>query len=67
MEVAALFGGADLCRGLQLDVARRWRWSVGVFIPAVHLAGEQESVICEAGLHHSAEGLVSVNHPAWVG
>lgn len=66
VEVAALFGCADLCRGLQLDVARRRSWSTGVFIPTVHLTREQESVICEPSLDHSAEGLISVNHSAWV-
>lgn len=62
VEVAALLGGADLRGGLQLYVARRRTRSVGIFIPTVHLTGEQKSVISEPSLHHSAEGLVSVNH-----
>lgn len=62
VEVAALFGGADLCRGLQLHVTGRSSRSFGIFISTVHLAGEQQSVICEPSLHHSAEGLVGVNH-----
>lgn len=66
VEVAALFGCADLCRCLQLHVACRRSWSTGVFIPTVHLTRKQKSVICEPSLHHSAEGLVSVNHSARV-
>lgn len=66
VEVAALFRGADLRRGLQFDVACRSSRSVGIFVPTVHLSGEQESVVCEPRLHHSAEGLIGVKHPAWV-
>lgn len=62
VEVAALFGGADLCRGLQLHVTGRSSRGLGIFIPTVYLAGEQQSVIREPSLHHSAEGLVGVNH-----
>ena len=66
VEGAALFGGTDLCRGLQLDVAGRRSRSVGIFIPAVHLTREQKFVICQPSLHHGAEGLISVNHSARV-
>lgn len=66
VEVAALFGGADLCRGLQLNIAGRRSWSVGIFIPAIHLTREQKLVIWQPSFHHSAEGLISVNHSTWV-
>lgn len=62
-----LLGIADLRRGLQLDVACGRGWSFGVFITGIHLASKQEPVIHEARLHHSAEGLVGVNNPSWVG
>lgn len=66
VEVAPLFWRADLCRGLQLDIAGGRSRSTGIFIPTVHLSREQKSVICKPSLHHSAKGLISVDDPARV-
>lgn len=67
VKVAALFGSADLRRSLQLHVARRRRPSADALFPTVHLTRKQKSVIGKPGLNHSAESLVGVHHPAWVG
>lgn len=67
MEVAALLGGADLRRRLQLYVAGGRSRSAGILIPAVHFTREQQPVVRQPGLDHGAEGLVGVDHSSWVG
>lgn len=64
VKVAALFGGADLSRGLELQVAGGGRRGLGVPVPAVHLPGEKQPVGSQPCAHHRAEGLVGVDHAA---
>ena len=64
MKVAALLGGADLSRGLELQVASGGGRRFGIPVAAVDLAGKEQPVSSQAGAHHGAERLVGVDHTA---